>query len=102
MQTQSRLQGTTLTPERRELLLKAGQKLGLRLFEANLVIAIVQDRARAGAPLEASKPVLRLVRGPDESPMNSKCRSTSWPKWFAAAAGGAMLAALMIRWLSAG
>ena len=45
MQTQSRLQGATLPPERREELLRSGKKLGLRAFEANLVIAIVQDQA---------------------------------------------------------
>jgi hypothetical protein len=45
MQTEARLQGATLTPERREQLLRSGSKMGLRPFESNLVIAIVQDRA---------------------------------------------------------
>lgn len=37
-----------LTPERRQRLLRLAVKMGLREFDANLVIAIVQDAARTG------------------------------------------------------
>lgn len=37
-----------LTPENRRRLVDLGQRLGLRAFDANLVIAIVQDGARRG------------------------------------------------------
>ncbi|MFG0252816.1 MAG: hypothetical protein ACF8NJ_08090 [Phycisphaerales bacterium JB038] len=42
------LEGAQLRPERREKLLKLATHLGLRAFDANLVIALVQDRARRG------------------------------------------------------
>lgn len=42
------LEGATLAPEKRERLLQVGRILGLSLFDANLVIAIIQDRARRG------------------------------------------------------
>jgi hypothetical protein len=38
-----------LRPERREALLERGRRLGLRSFDANLVIAVVQDGARTGS-----------------------------------------------------
>lgn len=101
MQTQARLQGATLTPERREQLIRNGAKLGLRPFESNLVIAIVQDRARIGAPIDHSGPILSLVRQPgavSAAPRNA----ATWPRWFAAIAFGLALAGLLIRWLSSG
>lgn len=62
-----------LRPEVRVRLLAIGQRLGLRPFDANLVIAIVQDEARC-APLsrigasvaipESLVSRIRLVRGP--------------------------------------
>ena len=46
------LEGSMLTPERRESLVLEAQSLGLRAFDANLVIAVVQDRARRGESTE--------------------------------------------------
>lgn len=37
-----------LIPERRRALISAAQRLGMRQFDANLIIAIVQDRFRRG------------------------------------------------------
>src|SRR5690606_32539585 len=42
------LEGTMLRPERREQLIKTGKMMGLSPFDANLIIAIVQDQARRG------------------------------------------------------
>lgn len=42
------LEGTLLRPERREKLIQMGKLLGLSPFDANLIIAIVQDQARRG------------------------------------------------------
>lgn len=42
------LEGAQLRPERREKLVRLATTLGMRPFDANLVIAIVQDRARRG------------------------------------------------------
>ncbi|MEM7682212.1 MAG: hypothetical protein AAF288_09680 [Planctomycetota bacterium] len=44
------LEGTLITADRRERLLKLGRALGLTSFDASLVMAIVQDRARRGVP----------------------------------------------------
>jgi hypothetical protein len=48
VRTAERIQGNLLSPEQREKLLRLGQTLGLTAFDANLVIAIVQDQARRG------------------------------------------------------
>jgi hypothetical protein len=40
-----------LTPDRRRRLVTLATKMGLRPFDAALIIAIVQDAARAGEPL---------------------------------------------------
>ena len=42
------LEGTMMRPERRETLILKGKGLGLSAFDANLVVAIVQDQARRG------------------------------------------------------
>jgi hypothetical protein len=42
------LEGTILRPDKRERLVKLGKLLGLTAFDANLIIAIVQDQARRG------------------------------------------------------
>ena len=42
------LDGAVLTPERRRGLIEEARRLGMREFDANLVIAVVQDRARRG------------------------------------------------------
>lgn len=48
IRTSESLQGTILGPEKRERLVKIGKMMGLTAFDANLVIAIVQDQARRG------------------------------------------------------
>ncbi|MEM6751047.1 MAG: hypothetical protein AAF612_11305 [Planctomycetota bacterium] len=44
------LEGALLPADRRERLLRLGRALGLTTFDANLILAIVQDRARRGVP----------------------------------------------------
>lgn len=62
------LQGALLTPDRRDKLVRLGRVLGLRPFDANLVIAIVQDQARRGYRPEdcpaAGERQLRMVSIP--------------------------------------
>jgi hypothetical protein len=43
-----RLQGTLITPEDRTALLAFGRTRGVRCFDMNLLIAMVQDRVRRG------------------------------------------------------
>lgn len=65
VRTAEMLQGTVLPPAARERLLHVGKILGLTPFDANLVLAIVQDQARRGhAPAycpTAGEPQLRMV-----------------------------------------
>ena len=62
------LQGSILPPSARDRLVRLGKTLGLTPFDANLIIAIVQDQARRGyAPAycpTASEPQLRMVPPP--------------------------------------
>jgi hypothetical protein len=104
MQTQARLQGATLTPERRDELLKSGRRLGLRPFEANLVIAVVQDRARASAPLRLAQPTLSII-GSDQTTgdaPSTPSRSRALIRWFLVGGAAALVANAVIRWLAAG
>jgi hypothetical protein len=64
------LEGPILTHEKRERLLRLGKLLGLSAFDSNLVIAIVQDRARRGhapdrCPFEA-RGQLAMVPAPGQ------------------------------------
>jgi len=48
LRTAEALDGAVLPPERRDRLVRLGKLLGMTPFDANLVIAIVQDQARRG------------------------------------------------------
>ncbi|MEM1109237.1 MAG: hypothetical protein AAGH99_11175 [Planctomycetota bacterium] len=64
------LQGSVLPPDKRDRLVKIGKMFGLTAFDANLIIAIVQDQARRGyAPAycpTAGEPQLRMVPPPQK------------------------------------
>ena len=60
----SQLQGTTMTPERRQRMIRTARTLGVRPFDANLVIAIVQDHARRGLTLQEAEGTLKLLEKP--------------------------------------
>jgi hypothetical protein len=65
VRTAEQLEGPILPPDRREQLVKLGKVLGLTAFDANLVIAIVQDQARRGYPAShcptAAEGQLRMI-----------------------------------------
>lgn len=87
-----------LSPESRARLRGLATDLGLRPFDAGLVIAIVQDAARAGEdPLgHQAESRLRLVRpaaGPAQTPMRAARLLVL------SAAIGALAFFLVIRWL---
>jgi len=57
VRTQTKLQGGTaaiLRPEDRRALLRTAEAIGLRAFDANLVIALVQDAARRGESFQGA------------------------------------------------
>ncbi len=60
--TRQELQGPAINPDKRAKLLSLATKLGIRAFDANLVIAIVQDEARRGElPLSVTAPAPKLL-----------------------------------------
>ncbi len=93
--THSQLQGSALTPERRARVLRTARQLGVRPFEANVIIAIVQDHARRGSPLAKAADTLTLLRDPRPRPTP---RAT-WSRWLAAALTALAANALLVWWL---
>ncbi|MBX3380300.1 MAG: hypothetical protein KF805_09390 [Phycisphaeraceae bacterium] len=74
-------QAAIIAPESRKRLLRLANRLGLRNFDANLVIAIVQDDARLHGtalpiPSDAAKGPLSLIRPADAEP--SRAVSGVW------------------------
>lgn len=88
-----------IAPESRKRLLKLASRLGLRNFDANLVIAIVQDDSRLygteiPVPSEAAKGPLALIR-----PANVEATQTSSNIWLSIGASVG-LAAFGVYWLA--
>lgn len=87
-----------LRPEARDRLLSQATRLGLRQFDANLVIAIVQDSARCGQePLGLATaerlPLIRQAHTPNPASLPVMAR------FAIAMMVGVVLAATMVRWV---
>ncbi len=95
LRTQSHLQGGALAPERRAQLMRSARQMGMRDFDASMIIAIVQDQARRGVDLDGNSGPLALL-----APPVRERRSTTVLRWAAAIAGAVALNAMLIRWLS--
>ncbi len=100
----SQLQGSALTPERRERVLETARLLGVRPFDANLIIAIAQDHARRGETLAEAAPTLSIVARPPEDGGRTHRTSRPWTalRWIAAVAAAVTATVLLLRWLNAG
>ena len=87
-----------LRPEARDRLLSQASRLGLRQFDANLVIAIVQDSARCGEDALglATAERLPLIRKPHTP---SPVTLPVWARLGISMAVGVVLAATMVRWV---
>jgi hypothetical protein len=100
METSRRLDGATLAPERRLQLLGIARRLGVRPFDANVVIAMTQDRARRGEGLDGLD---RLIRTAAPSSSDTLQRSTGTRLLVAASAAamivGGIVGAVLIRWI---
>jgi hypothetical protein len=91
-----------LPPEQRARLVGIGQRLGLRAFDINLIIAIVQDHARFGREPQTEL-VARLTMIPGAtrtSEYATPSAGTWWAAWMIAALllAGVFLAA-SVTWL---
>lgn len=83
-----------LTPVRREGLIDEADRLGLRPFDASLIIAIAQDHARTGRPIEEAEPTLMLVK-----PAQQRSGS-GFAQWGFAAACAMALSGLILMWMA--
>lgn len=89
------LDGSTLSPERRDRVMRTARTLGVRPFDANVIIAIVQDQARRGQPLGASQPMLELIDRP--SPPGAS--RSIWAQWLGAVMLAVLANMILIWWL---
>lgn len=68
VRTAELLQGDILSPERRERIVRMARLFDLTPFDANMIIAIVQDQARRGIAPQlcpaAGEPQLRMISPP--------------------------------------
>jgi hypothetical protein len=78
-----------LRPDRRRLLVSRAATLGLRPFDANLIIAIVQDGARRGDST-SGQPLVRMVK-----PVRTRAAGVYGPACAAVLLATVLLAALM-------
>lgn len=91
----AQLQGSTLTAERRQRVMRTAQQLGVRPFDASLIIAIVQDRARQGrGPADAAASIGMVA------PPSPRSRSAIWLRWLAAIALAVVANAFLIWWIT--
>ncbi len=79
VRTAEMLEGTVLSPERRERIVRMAKLFGLTAFDANMIIAIVQDQARRGiAPHlcpAAGEAQLRMISPPAQTSLWKVLRS---------------------------
>lgn len=95
-----------LRPEVRASLVATGERLGLRTFDANLILAIVQDDARAGwshangpscALPAAVVSRIGLVRPPSQEPTSERQQIAM--RLLLAFAAGAAITVAVIQWI---
>jgi len=85
-----------LAPDRRRLLMVNAREMGLREFDANLVIAIVQDCVRTGHERLCPKTEARLAMVREaQPPLSIKL----WQFVAAGVVAGSAIAGMVIMWL---
>ncbi len=93
-----------LAPQHRRQLVRQGERFGMRPFEANLVIAVVQDAARRGDTLESEvvSRSLDVIPAPREgsSPWENRWM---WARlWLASAALAGLMLMFLVDWITKG
>ena len=100
MRAQSQLQGTALTPERRARVMRTAEQLGIRPFDANMIIAVVQDHARRGEDLADAATALAGVQHTERRrPSREITRTSIATRLLLAAMLAALINAILITWL---
>ena len=92
-ETQRALQGAVLAFEDRRRLLAMANRLGIRAFDANLILALVQDRARRGEPIEAAAETIGMI------PVRAAEKRDWTPVWGMALLLAMAIDALLVAWL---
>jgi len=97
------MEGDVLTPTKRESLMSQGKSMGLSPFDCSLILAIIQDRARRGVPLDecASVSESQLALIPPPGMRSFRSVLGDHPKRTVLIAGGllALQALLIWSWL---
>lgn len=90
-----------LRPERRRRLLRVAHMLGVKQFDANLVIAIVQDNARRGAASTSATDPRLAVMTPPTGQRIAPPSALHWivPQIVGAVALAALLFLALVRWI---
>jgi len=96
LETQRALQGAMLAFEDRRRLLALAQRLGIRAFDANLIVALVQDRTRRGEPIEHAASTIAMVPVPAKE--SAEGRDLAW-LWVAAVVTAIAVDAVLIGWM---
>ncbi len=89
----SQLQEGPLTPGQRSRLIDQASGMGLRTFDASLIIAIAQDHARTGRPLRDAAPTLDLVKMRTSS-------DRAGLRWACAVASAVVATGLLMLWMA--
>ena len=107
-ETQQALQGAVLAYEDRRSLLALAHRMGIRAFDANLILAIVQDRARRGESLQSAAPTIAVLPRPTAAassvmPSSVEPSSVTLPSvtllWVAAIALAMLVDSILIAWI---
>jgi hypothetical protein len=91
------LDGEVLPPERRSRLERLARLLGLRPFDAQLIVAIVQDQARRRAPLSDAAPLVAMIPAQPRP-----AGAGPWRRWLVALLLAAFADAAIIAWIILG
>lgn len=85
-----------LRPESRSRMIELGRRLGLRPFDINLIIAIVQDHARCAASEPRAEMLNRLALVPGSHSLVERLTPEHGRAWWAAWCGGAAVLAAVV------
>ena len=91
----SQLDGSSLTFDRRQNLMRTARQLGVRPFDANIIVAIVQDHARRGQKLDQAAGTIALL----DPPAAQRSPALNLSRWFTAVACAATATAFLIWWV---
>ena len=89
-----------LSPEKRRRLIAFATGMGLRPFDANLIIAIVQDAARTGAGPLSLEVESRLRILPEANTVRKP--ASPWMLIALSSVAGALIASVIIGWILSG